>query len=338
MDGLLQDKLRELGDLDLAILVSLTSGQHCIFSSGPQTTRDLRDELRLTCTETFGMQAAVVDCSSKTTVDQFSEALLVDVIDDFEDAVERRDDPVDLSWARHRSQSPGRFGSLGHALDDRRIADVVIAHHLDRTGTNVQVQTLELLRTKRIFTRTSMHMAPKAFLFVVVLSRPDARLSHHLHDMFAMSHFHAQEDGLPHLEGTLERTASPLFSTEDIKDLRSRTGQVRLTGEVAAFLHNIVVFMRMSRYVKGGVTAAATRHLRAVALALAPLHGLDYVPPSLIALAARKVYPHRLVLATAETERSLQWGSDPEAVREMLEGMKAEDVIEDVLGSVETPL
>ncbi|KAK4546410.1 hypothetical protein LTR36_002087 [Oleoguttula mirabilis] len=338
MDDLLQDKLSQLGDLDLAILVSLVSGQHCIFTSGPQRTRDLRDELRLTCTETFGLQAAVVDCSAKTTVDQFSEALLVDVIDDFEDAVEERNDPTGLSWAPHRGHSPGRFGSLSNALDDRRIADVVVAHHLDRAGTNVQVQTLELLRTKRIFTRTSMHTAPKDFLFIVVLSKQDARLSHHLHDMFAMSHFHAEEDGLPHLEGTWETVTSRLFATEDIKHLRSLADRVKLTGEVAAYLHNIVVFMRMSRFIKGGVTATATRHLRTVALALAPLHGLDYVPPSLIALAARKVYPHRLVLATAETERSLQWGSDPEAVRELLEGLTAEDVIEDVLGSVETPL
>ena len=120
--------------------------------------------------------------------------------------------------------------------------------------------------------------------------------------------------------------------------LRTLSDQVRMTGEVAAYLHNVVIFMRMSRYVKGGVTAAATRHLRAVAMALAPLHGLDYVPPSLIALAARKVYPHRLVLATAETERSLQWGSDPVAVKEALDGLTAEDVIDDVLGSVETPL
>lgn len=340
MDDLLQDRLQQLGDLDLAVLVSLTSAQHCIFSSAPRKTTELRDELRLICKETFGLQAAVIDCSPETTVDEFSEALLVDVIDDFEDALERRDDPVQLNvnLAPSRGNSVGRFGSLPNNLDDRRIADVVIAYHLNEAGTNVQVQTLELLRTKRIFTRTSMHVAPRDFLFVVVLSKPNARLSHHLNDMFAMYHFHTEEDGLPHLDGSLEANTTPTFTTQDVKHLRTLAGGVRLTGEVAAYLHNVVVFMRMSRYVKGGVTASATRHLRALAMTLAPLHGLSYVPPSLIALAARKVYPHRLVLATAETERSLQWGSDPRAVREMLKGATVEDVIEDILGSVETPL
>lgn len=60
--------------------------------------------------------------------------------------------------------------------------------------------------------------------------------------------------------------------------------------------------------------------------------------PSLVALAARKIYPHRIVLTTPENERSLQWGSDIEAVRQMLDGVVVEDVIDDVLAQVEVPL
>ena len=60
--------------------------------------------------------------------------------------------------------------------------------------------------------------------------------------------------------------------------------------------------------------------------------------PSLVALAARKIYPHRIVLTTPENERSLQWGSDIEAVRQMLDGVVVEDVIDDVLAQVEVQL
>jgi MoxR-like ATPase len=111
-----------------------------------------------------------------------------------------------------------------------------------------------------------------------------------------------------------------------------------MTGEVASYLHNVVLFMRTSRYVTSGVTATATKQLRTLSSALAPLHGLDYVPPSLVVLAARKVYPHRLVLATPSTEKSLQWGSDPSAVARLLENVTIESVIEDVLASFESPL
>lgn len=111
-----------------------------------------------------------------------------------------------------------------------------------------------------------------------------------------------------------------------------------MTAEVAAYLHNITLFMRLSRYLAGGVSALATRHFRTIVHALAPLHDLTYCPPSLVALAARKIYPHRLILATADNERSLQWGSEPKVVEEMLEGVTVEEAIEIILKSVEAPL
>jgi len=73
---------------------------------------------------------------------------------------------------------------------------------------------------------------------------------------------------------------------------------------------------------------------------MAPLHGLTFVTPSLVALAARKIYCHRIEIVKPEKERSMQYGSDLDAVRELLEGVGPEEVIEDVLGSsgAEAPL
>lgn len=106
----------------------------------------------------------------------------------------------------------------------------------------------------------------------------------------------------------------------------------------------------------GGVSAVATRHLtllsRLLAMTtrarvsvaddthsiLAPLHSVSFVTPSLIALAFRKVYAHRVEIARPEIERSLKWGSDMEAVRQALEGITPEVVIENILCQVEVPL
>lgn len=57
-----------------------------------------------------------------------------------------------------------------------------------------------------------------------------------------------------------------------------------------------------------------------------------------MALAAKKIYPHRIVLTPPEDERSMQWGSSLDAVRAVLDGVTAEDVIEEVLHAVEVPL
>lgn len=71
---------------------------------------------------------------------------------------------------------------------------------------------------------------------------------------------------------------------------------------------------------------------------LAPLHGLSFVTPSLVKLAARKIYQHRVVITAPEDEISLQWGSSLEAIKEYLDGLLVEDVIEEVLNTVEVPL
>lgn len=340
----MQARIADLGDLDLAILVSLVAEQHCIFSAAVDQIQALQEELRLSCIETFGIQPAIISCSSKTTVDEFNESLLVSVEDDhFSDAEADRHDTLNLptfevDYSPSRDRSPGRFGSIGNTLDDRRIADVVIATGLDTSDESVQVQAFELINSRRIFTRSAMHVAPKDMLFIAVVSKPNARLFRHLNDTFCMSHFHNAEDGLPHTEYPREKPQPPDFDAEDIKHLRDLAKNAQMTAEIAQYLHNVLLFMRNSRYVKGGVTAAATRQLRVLSAALAPLQGIDYIPPSLVAIAARKIYAHRLVLATSQNERSLQWGSDPEAIKQLLKGVTVDNVIEDVIASVETPL
>lgn len=72
--------------------------------------------------------------------------------------------------------------------------------------------------------------------------------------------------------------------------------------------------------------------------ALAVLHGLNYITPSLVDLAVRKIYTHRIVITDPEHERSLQWGSSLDAVKEVLYGLTVDDIIEEVLEAVETPL
>ncbi|KAF2272685.1 uncharacterized protein EI97DRAFT_436765 [Westerdykella ornata] len=134
------------------------------------------------------------------------------------------------------------------------------------------------------------------------------------------------------------KTHNPIFSPDEIKYLAQLTSEVTMTSEVRAYLHNVVVFMRLHRAVGGGVSALATRHFEVLSRALAPLHSLPYTTPALVALAARKIYTHRIVITPPERERSLQWGSSLEAVKAVLEGVTPRDVVEEVLESVEVPL
>lgn len=70
---------------------------------------------------------------------------------------------------------------------------------------------------------------------------------------------------------------------------------------------------------------------------LAPLHGIDYLTPSIVTLAARKVFRHRIVVATPDDDRSLQYGSDPKAVSHVLEDVTPDSILDGLL-ALEPPL
>ncbi|KAF1827069.1 uncharacterized protein K489DRAFT_385787 [Dissoconium aciculare CBS 342.82] len=342
MSDSIQRRIQQLGNLELALLLSFVAEEHCIFTTEPHNTPVLQEELSRSCKATFNVRSAVVHCSSDTTIDDFNDSILIDADVDISSPSRR---PRDLG--QHRSvldqrsdqpREPGRLGSIVDPLVQRQIADVIIVTQLDRASEVVQVQALELIRSKRIFTRSSMQVAPKGLLVVAILSEPTVRLTYHLQDMFCMSHFHSEDEKTHQFDNSATRYELPKFGKEEIESLRENMAEIEINAEIAQYLHNIEVFLRNSRFVKRGVTGAATRHLRKLSRALVPLHNLDYIPPSLVALAARKVYAHRLVLATADNEKTLLWGSDPEAVAELLRDVTVEDVIEDVLASVEAPL
>ena len=71
---------------------------------------------------------------------------------------------------------------------------------------------------------------------------------------------------------------------------------------------------------------------------LAPIHGLTFATPPLVGLAAKKVYSHRIRIATPKSERSMQYGSDFATVAELLEEYSAERVIDEVLSEIEIPM
>ncbi|KAI4261984.1 MAG: hypothetical protein L6R42_002832 [Xanthoria sp. 1 TBL-2021] len=241
-----------------------------------------------------------------------------------------------------------------------KIADVVILKNLELANYDIQIQALELIRTKRLFTHTSVVTTPKAFCMVIIQSSVGPRLNKHLNDHIFLSHSHDLEDGFMNLDNASEwieddrsssssvvRKSDPqrsrdgagiTFSEADIQTLIKQVKNTKVTSEVECYLQNIVTFLRMHRAVDGGINPRSTKYFKTLVTCLAPLSGLDYVTPSLVAIAARKVYPHRIILTVPERDRSLQYGSELAAVKAVLEGVTPEAVIEDVLAAVEAPL
>lgn len=149
----------------------------------------------------FGLSHAVVDCSEHITIDDFANAILSP-----EGSPARSSSPVRTRQDSYFLHTPA-FRSISRSPlsegfgDNNGIANVIIAKNLDQAPRQVQIQALELMRTKRIYTRTSVRNAPKQFLFIALLSGGRGpKLTKHLNDHMFISHFHGPEDGFPNLE------------------------------------------------------------------------------------------------------------------------------------------
>lgn len=149
----------------------------------------------------FGLSHAVIDCSEHTSLDDFAHAIV-----SVDSAPARTNSPVRARQDSYFLHTPA-FQSIARSppsdtfADNKTMANVIIAKNLDEAPRQVQIQALELMRTRRIYTRTSVQNAPKRFLFIAVLAGGEGpRLTKHLNDHMFISHFHDPDDGFPNLE------------------------------------------------------------------------------------------------------------------------------------------
>ncbi|EFW19424.1 hypothetical protein D8B26_007657 [Coccidioides posadasii str. Silveira] len=369
----LYDKLEDLSDLEIALLLCLVSQEHGIIDTDPEAIDDLGRELSLIVENTFGLSNVVFDGSPHTSLEEFSNAILTPERDRNESRRSRYSQSsadVDgyfetvsfysdvTSRDKHKSRLRQSY------LDDRKVVNVIIAKRFDQTPDEVQVQALELIRLKRIFTRTAVHNTPKTFLFIPLVAangKPlSSLLNKHLNDHIFVSHFHDAMDGFANLEDdsgwisdgaasslSVVRPSSHLSPSihrprpileEEITILRRLGDSVTISADMTCYLHNFIVFLRLHRGVSGGISAASTCHFQTLARFLAPLQRLDCLVPSLVAIAAKKAYRHRIVVARPKDDRSLLYGSSLAAARSVLADLTPESIIEEVLTEVEAPL
>ncbi|MCJ1402297.1 hypothetical protein MMC11_005517 [Xylographa trunciseda] len=340
--------VQDLTDVELALLLSLVANQHCIIETKEEALDALEEEIQMIVSNVFGLSAVVIQCTKDTTLEDFSSGILLS---------NQITDDHSSSPKINRSGSSYRLEGLLPREDDR-LPNVVVARNLGFATHQVQIQALELLRTGRIFTHTAVYSVPKPFLLVVLELASCTPLVKHLNDHIFLSHYHDPEDGFANIEegsewveddraslsSVVHRSVTrgpekePLFGLEEIQLLNDQSRSSTVSVEVKRYLHDILTFLRRHRAVASGITPLATKHFELLARSLAPLHDIDFVTPSLVQLAARKVYRHRIIIVAPEDERSMQYGSDMAAVSALLEGLTPEKVIEEVLVSIEAPL
>lgn len=125
---------------------------------------------------------------------------------------------------------------------------------------------------------------------------------------------------------------------QEIEGLAALSSSATVSIEVKRYLYDVLTFLRVHRAVAAGITPRATKHFELLVRSMAPLHGMSFATPSLVQLAATKIYRHRIILRKAEEDISLQYGSDPQAVASMLDSYDANTIIDEVVQNIEVPL
>ncbi|KAL4889636.1 hypothetical protein BDV59DRAFT_116291 [Aspergillus ambiguus] len=317
-----------LSDLEVALFLCLSVGEHCRIDVTNENIHDVAKELALISSSTFGLSNSILDFSTATSFDHFWRGII----------------PSD---ARRLQTS-------------EQIVNVVIAKNFSHADENLQLHMLELMRTKKLSTQETTLQAPENFIFLPLTVRSagddSPKLNPHLNDHLLISHFHDTHDDYVYLEDSNDwlsdqasvssvvrksdmslKKGHPFIDRTLLDELRQASESVTAGAELLRYQQDIVVFLRLSRAVSGGITTRSNVHFKQLSKLLAALHGIDYLTPSIVALAAKKVFRHRIVVATPDDDRSLQYGSDPAAVAKALSYATPDTILDSVL-TLEMPV
>ncbi|KAJ5120323.1 uncharacterized protein N7515_009711 [Penicillium bovifimosum] len=357
----LADLAEQLSDLEVALFLCLVAREHCLIETTSYCIRDLAKELALISSSTFGYSYCVLECSSATSIeDIFNDVLSPDA---------RANYRPSRPWMNAETSSKrSSFKSLDNyskppaplsQLPGSNVVNVVVAKNFNYVSDDIQVQMLHLMRSRELVTENGALNAPEDFLFIPLVARDSDQLQPplktHLVDNLFVSHFHNPGSGYTYLEendwlsdGQLSASSvihkskqkqmkQAMVSRAALESLRERSALVSTSAEVVRYIQDIVVFLRLSRAVARGVSAKANIQFSRFTQLLAPLHGIDYVTPSIVALAARKVFRHRICVTAPGEDRSLQYGSNLHAVSQVLADVTPDSILDGVL-ALEPPL
>lgn len=192
---------------------------------------------------------------------------------------------------------------------------------------------------------------PERFIVVVVsdVKREERHgLLYYLKDyMLFRHHFEIEADletsfvisQVKSLEAKLPtKNVQNLVTHQEVEALSSQTSQVVIIPEIKVYMQDIVVFLRTHRLVRKGVSPKAVKDFERLLRAFCVLYGKLYATPSLVALAARKIFPLKIELCDPEDEPTVHYGSDINLLSKWVSRWDAEMVIDDVLNNVTAPL
>lgn len=217
---------------------------------------------------------------------------------------------------------------------------IYVISGMDKLSNTMQSLILEIIRTKKIRYNEKTYFGSELFTVVGVLddyNAKDKQLFRYLQDAFWFKQPHdPQANSISHLD--LKNVESSAEMIRKFKTIGDSINSVVIVPEMKRYIYDIVIFIRTHRCVNTGLPGRCISELELLSKALCVLFNRGFVIPSIIKLASRKLLPLKIKMIKPEHEPSLQWGSDPELVNELMKRMTPQLIVEDVLTKVSPPV
>lgn len=213
-------------------------------------------------------------------------------------------------------------------------ADVVLIDEINRTGPKTQSALLQAMEEGFVTVEREDHPLADDFFVIATLNPHEFEGTYPLPESQLDRFLLLLETDYP--ESEIEEKVlrsydqpnsqpQPIVPSETVKSLiepaRAQAGNVHVSDSIYHYVSAIAAASRSQPDLALGISTRGALALMRCARVNAALRSSDYVTPDDIKAVAKQVFSHRLIL-------------NPEAG---LEGIRADDVVETILGQVEVP-
>ena len=210
-------------------------------------------------------------------------------------------------------------------------ANVVLADEINRATPKTQSALLEAMQEKQVTIEGNTYSLPEPFLLIATLNPvetesvyplPEAQL-----DRFMMRikvGYPSKEEEILFLKRKKKnefQQVETIVDGQEVLSLIENVNKVRTSDEILEYIYEIVYRTRIDERLLLGASPRASEHLLFASRATAFLKGRDYVIPDDVKSIAVDVLAHRMKIK-AEYE---------------IDGLRTENVIEEILDEVEVP-
>ncbi|HID42172.1 MAG TPA: MoxR family ATPase [Archaeoglobaceae archaeon] len=210
-------------------------------------------------------------------------------------------------------------------------ANVVLADEINRATPKTQSALLEAMQEQQVTIEGNTYPLPKPFLLIATLNPveiegvyvlPEAQL-----DRFTMKikiEYPVKDEELLLLRRKEKgefNAVGKIMDAEEVLSLIDGASKIKASEKILSYIYEILKRTRTDERVLLGASPRASEHLLFASKALALLRGRDYVIPDDIKEIAVHVLAHRIKMKAGYE----------------MEGLRAEDLINEVLDEVDVP-